>query len=379
MDSSQHDSTDMNNVSEFTNKALIKEQAGQWLVRIDQGSLSDTETKDFQAWVKRSRFHQEYIEKLTKNWDSMSVLQELAELFPINDLSTDIHSSGNAKKTNNKTSKPTGNSLLGWMINWPASSAVATVMAFGLCITLLMNGAEQPKELLYSTKIGQQATYTLEDGSTLSLNTNSRVKVDFSGDVRAITLLGGEANFDVAKNPNRPFVVYAGTGLVWAVGTRFNVRYTTDDIDVTVSEGIIKVYANINSNEPIPRFTSKTPVEESHKNEALVEAGQSIQFSHVIKSQKLIVAEKLEQSLAWQKGALVFNGETLEQALLEIGRYTEKKLIIVDPTIKDIRVGGHYKTDDVKGLLDTFSKGFDITITEVAHNRVHISNNLSTH
>ena len=81
----------------------------------------------------------------------------------------------------------------------------------------------------------------------------------------------------------------------------------------------------------------------------------------------------LEQKLAWQKGALVFKGETLEQAITEIARYTDKELIIVDPSIKNLRVGGHFKTDDIDGLLATFSQGFDIEHVQVAENKIHFS------
>ena len=74
----------------------------------------------------------------------------------------------------------------------------------------------------------------------LTLNTDSELSVDYSGDNRIIHLSRGEVNFDVAKDPHRPFVVYAGDGLVWAVGTAFNVRLIEDSVDLTVTEGRVK-------------------------------------------------------------------------------------------------------------------------------------------
>ena len=81
----------------------------------------------------------------------------------------------------------------------------------------------------------------------------------------------------------------------------------------------------------------------------------------------------LEQKLAWQQGSIVFTGQTLEKALTEIARYTSKQLVIIDPAIKDIRVGGHYKTNDIDGLLATLSQGFDLNIKQTNRNTIEIS------
>ena len=225
------DKTDSNNIAAFSSKASIKEEAGAWIVKIDGGNLSASDASQLQQWLSTSDYHRDYLEKLARNWDSMAVMQELAALFPINGVQ----------------GKPTiAERLREKFSNWqrPAVWSGTGLATCALVIALFISG--QPPNH-FATGIGQQASYQLEDGSTINLNTNTEVEIDFSKDRRRIHLLKGEAHFDVAKNPQRPFVVYAGEGMVWAVGTAFNVRYIGSlnsnrpdpIIDVTVTEGTV--------------------------------------------------------------------------------------------------------------------------------------------
>jgi transmembrane sensor len=211
-------------------------------------------------------------------------------------------------------------------------------------------------------------------------------------------LLKGEAHFEVAKNPQRPFMVYAGEGMVWAVGTAFNVRYVGNQkqadnyIDVTVTEGTVKVFAQVNQEQfkekQQPVETDKKAIEPAQSasaqslnpennapplKEQIVHAGKSVHYTSVIETIQLTSAEAVEQKLAWQQGAIIFSGETLEQAIQEIARYTERQLTIVDPAIKNIRVGGHYKTNDINGLLASLSQGFNIQVSYVNSQQIELS------
>ncbi|MFD2427832.1 FecR family protein [Sphingobium scionense] len=93
----------------------------------------------------------------------------------------------------------------------------------------------------YRTALGETRTVQLADGSRIHLNTNSSVEVALRDDIRQITLLKGEAQFDVAHDKKRPFIVNADGTLVRAVGTMFNVRLRADVTELTVIEGIVAV------------------------------------------------------------------------------------------------------------------------------------------
>ncbi len=357
------DNDKRNNVTRLPNRELVKQEAGSWLVRIDSGDLSHEEQRLFQIWINQSSFHKECIEKLAKNWDSMGILSELSELFPASEVN--FTSDGKDKKHRK---------VFAYIPQTAIAISFALIVSISSMLFYFGTNTELPE--VYATTVGERAEYLLSDGTNISMNTDSNVLVDYSGDLRIVTLQKGEVTFDVAKNPNRPFVVYAGEGMVWAVGTSFNVRYTSLDVDVTVTEGIIKVFADVAKESFRPKFVTKhTKTNHPEQKEAIVEAGQRVTFRNTIGPASTIESEVIEQKLAWQKGALIFNGETLEQVIDEISRYTDKKLVIVDPKIKNIRVGGHYKTDDVNGLLDTLSKGFDIKVTKVSKDQIHLSEN----
>ena len=353
-------------------QAAIKQQAGAWIVKIDRGHLSLHETKQLQQWLTRSDFHRSYLEKLARNWDAMAILQELAPLYPL--------------KQQHHWLQQITTRLRGWLPQWPTqnSPVFASLAMVALAAVLWTFGSGSPDH--YQTAVGQQASYQLPDGTQVVLNTNTALKIEYTPEQRVIRLQQGEAHFTVAKNPQRPFVVYAGDGMVWAVGTAFNVRYHhanpiagqadtaqqgSQYIDVLVTEGTVKVYAD-SSLAALPSGQLALQTKEP-SSEALVPAGQSVQYSKQIKAIAQESAQQQQRKLAWQQGSLIFKGETLEQALQEIARYTDQQLVIVDPAISDIRVGGHYKTNDIDALLVSLSESFGVQIKQISRQRLELS------
>lgn len=343
-------------VAPFPSRAAIKQEAGAWIVKIDQRALKPAEIKQLQQWLAKSDFHRRYLEKLAHNWDAMAVLQELADLYPIST------SAGPVPRLRNWWAQsPITNRTPAW------AGALASIAIAAVLVTSWLSPTNH-----YQTAIGQQASYQLPDGTEVVLNTNSAIELDYSPEQRIVRLSQGEAHFNVAKNPQRPFVVYAGEGMVMAVGTAFNVRYldpidNTDRIDVLVTEGTVKVYADATDSLKIDsssqgNLSTQLELEADGQTQALVPAGQAVQYSTAINTVRDQTAEVQERKLAWQRGALVFEGETLAQALQEISRYTTKQIVITDPTIRDIRVGGHYKVDDIDRLLASLGQGFDIEV-----------------
>ena len=109
----------------------------------------------------------------------------------------------------------------------------------------------------------------------------------------------------------------------------------------------------------------------------MAEAGQRVVFHKVIHQVRLAEVSELEKSLAWKEGGLVFSGEPLEQALREVERYTSKRLVITDPSIRNISVGGYYKVNDIDGMLAALGKGLGLQVQEVIEGQVHFSKSKS--
>lgn len=374
------------NLSVFPDKAAIKEEAGLWIVRMDSRKLDDDEIQELREWVKRSDFHREYLLKLAANWDAMSVLRELGEMFPLPE-KEETQTSHSAWSRLNKRIWEILRSPMGI-----AASGLASLLVAG---SLLLFHPEQMRGTSseeYVTAVGERQSYTLEDGTVMSLNTNTRIQVNYTEARRSVSLLQGEATFEVAKNPERPFVVYAGTGLVWAVGTAFNVRHDAGLVDVIVTEGRVKVFSDTSATDSIAPslkvasdaveapVEASSPVAQNDQREALLGAGGALRYREVIESFKTMEQEESQRILAWHEGSLVFKGETLEQAVAEISRYTDKKLIIADESLKTLRVGGHYKLDDIDALLASLGRGLGISVdfTQIDGNQIVFSSSLTS-
>ena len=345
--------------NEYGPHSVAKEQAAQWLVRLDQGALRPEEKQSLRDWLASSEIHGEYLRKYAGNWDAMGVLHELAELFPLPD-SEPLLSEGGRQNTKAH--------WLSGVLSAPKYSSWGYAMAsLAICAVLVFSllDSPAPTQQDFRTAVGEQRRYVLSDGSTLLLNTNSLISVDFTGPQRVLRLKHGEMNVEVAKDREHPLVVYAGGGLVRAVGTAFSVRLRAEEVDVLVTEGRVQVFANLDA-EPEALVIPEA-------RQTLLEAGQAVQYSEVMGVIESVEPKRLEKKLAWKNGGLVFRGETLEQALAEISRYTHKELVIVDSSIKHTRVGGHYKTDDIDGLMLILSRGLGLKMEVVSDKQILLS------
>lgn len=201
------------------------------------------------------------------------------------------------------------------------------------------------------TAVGGLATVPVSDGSRITLNTDSRVRIDISDYERRVQLERGEAYFEVAKDSHRPFVVAAGSHSVVAVGTAFSVRREGDDVRVNVIEGTVKVYRATENPGPSRReglLLSSGSIAESKDDALLV--------------QKVGIAQ-VEQELTWRSGILTFRETRLADAISEFNRYNERKIIVEDPTIAAIEVGGVFRATNVDSFIYLLQSRFRVSVT----------------
>jgi transmembrane sensor len=185
-----------------------------------------------------------------------------------------------------------------------------------------------------STQVGERSLLVLADGSKVTLNTASAVRADYSGHDRRLTLLRGEAFFDVAKDPNRPFVVTAGSRQVIAVGTAFNVRLQDRGVRVTLVEGKVRVTRSRPADSGAGVLESPGPA-------VILVAGSAL----VAEANAPDRVERLDadRATSWRNGKLVFDGERLADVVAEMNRYSHKTLEITDPTLEDRKVSGVFE------------------------------------
>jgi transmembrane sensor len=198
---------------------------------------------------------------------------------------------------------------------------------------------------VYETEFGGFQRIALADGSTAMLNTNSRIRARMSSGRREIVLDRGEALFTVAHDTRRPFDVTAGDTVVRAVGTAFSVRLSDQkQVDVIVTEGRVAI------DPPDDSIDSKLPEPVALPTVSTLAAGETVSVkAHRLKVQK-IAHEDLTRKLAWTQGRIWFDRVTLAEAVAEFNRYNRRQMVIDDPAIAGLRIGGTFGSTD----LDSF-------------------------
>jgi transmembrane sensor len=160
----------------------------------------------------------------------------------------------------------------------------------------------------------------------------------------------GEAFFDVAKDPARPFVVYANDKRVVAVGTQFAVRMKPEGLQVIVAEGRVRV-------------DKATLIGRPESLAELVAGNVAIADSSMVRVQVQPIVE-VEQALSWRAGYIVLSRTSLDDAVAEFNRYNRRQLVINDPALAEIQVGGNFKADNIDGFVRLLEEGFQIRADE---------------
>jgi transmembrane sensor len=191
------------------------------------------------------------------------------------------------------------------------------------------------RETTFTTTTGETRSVPLADGSVIVMNTQSEVGVAMTPKVRRIRLAAGEAWFDVAKDPNLPFVVEADRVRVQAVGTAFSVRRFDNGADVRVTEGVVEAW-----------------VEGADDSRVRIEAGEKAFVSEnvePVKAKPVRDAEN-ERKLSWRTGKIDLSGETLADAVAEFNRYNDRKLKVANPALASRRMYGLFRAHDPEGF-----------------------------
>ncbi|HJR72793.1 MAG TPA: FecR domain-containing protein [Luteimonas sp.] len=199
---------------------------------------------------------------------------------------------------------------------------------------------------VYTTEIGQRSTVTLDDGSILTLNTDSRVSVHYETGLRSVTLERGQALFKVAKDGARPFVVEAGGRHVTALGTEFDVRVSERMFEVTLLEGRVKV-----TRERGDREAADMPLAE-------LRPGQ--QFVEVAKARPQVREADVKRIVSWRRGQVVFEDERLADAVAEMNRYSRQQVVLGDERLASLRISGAFNTGDTGTFVEALVAYFPI-------------------
>jgi transmembrane sensor len=208
-----------------------------------------------------------------------------------------------------------------------------------------------PNATEFATQVGERSSIVLSDGSTVVLNTASRIRIAFDPQLRRVQLLAGQAWFEVAKNQPRPFIVEAGDRKVTAHGTAFDVRLEDQDrVQVTLLEGRVSVEA-VNGSSAGPNIGDR---------EDLLPGDQL-----VIGAARTPIKRKTDvaKATSWREGQIIFDDDTLATAVAEVNRYSTKKIVLADARLASLRMSGVFIAGHSDSFLETVTGHFPIRAT----------------
>lgn len=306
----------------------IEEQAARFLVQLTHDP--DTEARGaFARWIEADPVHAVAYARMEAAWESAERLKAQGGF-------SDFEPSAEAAGPE-EAARPTRRRFL-------IGGAVAA-SAVGATVMWTRGGGD------YQTGVGEVRNITLSDGSVLHLNTDSHVKVEYQARRRILRLLRGEAYFDVAHDPSRPFDVQARGAVVRALGTAFNVRLRDSLVELTVTKGVVGVR------------TASAPMEK-------VPAGGCA----VIRPRTVAVGRldggTMDQRVAWRENMIELDGQSVEQAVDEFNRYRALPMVIGDQRVASLRIGGRFRTDESDQFLAALEQTLPIRVVTGADKTV---------
>jgi len=362
----------MDNIHRLTPAEDIEQQAADWLVRLDgDRAPSATELDELKAWMQRSPAHKEQLKRLTQYWHKANLLTELS--FPL----------PGSKRPNGLLANLRYQFRQLFTNSWQATTSLGAALTLSVAVVtglLLVNQDGVSGNGIYETRIGEQNTITLVDGSVIQLNTDSHIQVNYEDNQRNIVLMAGEAHFEVAKDRSRPFVVKAGDGMVRAVGTAFTVRINPEALKVIVTEGKVALVA-ITIGLPETTELEVTQIAQTQTiqpDRGYLVQGQSVEFKPQADTGlgnqiQQLKKDDLDQQLAWRKGLLLFAGQPLSEVIDEVNRYTKLDIQIIDTEIANISIGGQFKVGETEAMLKVLETSFGISVSRPSQTTVHLA------
>jgi transmembrane sensor len=303
--------------------ARIEEAAALWVAQLDRG-LSQSEQTALDAWIASDARHLGALARAQALWVETDRAQ--------------IYQSAKVDAEQDVTPRRRG-PLLRWM------AVAASIALVGILGIYFWRGYQSTH---LSTGVGEIRRLPLADGSSVTLNTRSKINVDYSTKARIVHLDHGEALFSVAADVHRPFVVEAGMVRVRAVGTEFVVRRKGDfDAEVTVTRGVVDVWRVQAAPEPALRLAAGL---------------RTVATPSAVQKPEALDASEIARAVAWQDGIIDLAGRTLAEAAAEFNRYNNSEVVISDPDLAARAVVGRFHTSDPQGFATAAAAMLDAQV-----------------
>lgn len=314
----------------------IDQAASDWAARLDHGPLPPEADQALQAWLSGDPRRKGALLRA----QALSMMSEAAQA-----LGPSFDPAAFEPARRSRFAGVSRRQALAWS---GAGAAAASLAALG--VALPAAGA------VISTERGEIRLTPLKDGSTVLLNTESRIRVMYSQGERRVTLLKGEAYFSVARDEQRPFIVEVNGRRLRAAQAGFRVRkLDRDPVDVLVNQGQVDIAPQGQS--------AAAPALVVGPNMRVV-LSELVGDRTVSEHPQSIAPEAVTRELAWRDGKLAFEGETLKQAAETFARYSDTRIQIRDPALAREPVTGLFTANDPVGFSRAIARVFDARLEQ---------------
>ncbi len=349
----------------------IEEKAAVFLARRDGGAWSQADADELRQWMERSVAHRVAVLRLETVWEHARKLKTLAagrpgDLVPAaGEWQSSPFFAAEAPELE-KSEGETFRSETPAATSAPAAvpsrhgarlsrfaAAAAIIVVVATSIYFYRDRADDQ----YVTPLGGLANVPLSDGSNVTLNTTTKIHLEFTPEKREVRLDRGEAFFVVAKDAGRPFVVRVANKRITAVGTRFSVRRDGDDVRVEVAEGKVRVQSDVLQHaSSAGEGAAGTP---GDADVLLAPGGIAKTTVDGIILEERKVSD-VEDDLTWRQGYLTFHDASLSDVVAQFNRYNSRKLRIADAGTGTIRISGTFRAQNSDAFVRMMSEGFGV-------------------
>ena len=348
-------------------RQAIIQQASDWFTRSRDTAFSDSDQLKLANWLRESPIHVEEYLAVAQLWGDIEVVKGIEDLpvspVPDDDESNVQHVDFGIAQVEALDTQRTDTTHMS--ISERSGSRVWAVAASALLIVAISAGSlwyQWGSPDRHVTAIGEQRSIGLADGSVVEMNTASTIEVEFLDDVRRVSLLEGEAFFDVTDDVHRPFVVQTGEAEITVVGTKFNVYKKEAATTITVIEGNVAVAAEHGkSNAERSGGVPDLPIEESI-SPVFLEPGQQATIDNLDRQIRTVSLPDSEKFVAWTDRRLIFESTRLENILAEFARYNDIQYEFSDDGIAALELTGTFESQDFAALLDYLEYHSEVSV-----------------
>lgn len=356
----------------------VEDQAAAWCDLLHGSQISPTLREAFESWREQHPSHAEAYARVERGWAKVAAVAQHPEFLAMENeiLARVAIRAGHGQRRSGRH-------------RWMAVAAGLLIICAG---GLFATGGSKDElrwlaertvhalsgETLYRTTVGERLAVSLSDGSTLTLNTRSRAAVRYRDGVRSIKLIEGQALFDVAHDPQRPFVVTAGNRRVTALGTVFEVRLSERQVEVTLVQGHVSVETEAVAQTP-QLTTELAPGEQfvaalsvpQPRTAAAPQSHTAASPQSQAVSFPVVRPANIERAISWRNGQVLFDGDALRDVIVELNRYSERQFVLADDRLGDLKISGAFNTGNAGAFIDMLTASY-LPIRIVEADKEHI-------